>query len=182
MTRDKHRSIPNGSGGGGERGASFSTRRTRNYPERVGVGVESGEQGGHVQVPSTFASTKQVPSTFTSTKQVPSTYANTKQVPSTLANTEYLCKYQASTKYFGKYRVLWQVPSTFASSASFSPISKLLDVRSSPEKHHSIPNFLLNLFMAKATRSERRISCIIYYLSRIWVFLNCSVFAASFFS
>ena len=140
--------------------ASFPTRRTRNYPEGVGVGVESGERGG----------------ASASTKYFRKYQASTKYFYKYQASTKYLWKYQASTKYFGKYRVLmqipskyqvlWQVPSTlastkqvpstFASSASFSPISKLLDVRSSPEKHHSIPNFLPNLFMAKATRSEPR--------------------------
>ena len=96
-----------------------------------------------LQVPIKYQVLMQIPSKYQVLWQIPSAYENTKQVPSTLASTDTL----ASTK---------QVPSTFASSASFSPISKLLDVRSSPGKHHSIPNFLPNLFMAKATRSEPR--------------------------
>ena len=100
--------------------ASFPTRRTRNYPEGVGVGVESGERGGGeckyqvlsqvpskyqvlLQVPSKYQVLMQIPSKYQVLWQIPSTYANTKQVPSTLASTEYFGKYQASTKYFCKF-------------------------------------------------------------------------------
>ena len=165
--------------------ASFPTRRTRNYPEGVGVGVESGERGGEckyqvlsqvpskyqvlLQVPSKYQVLMQIPSKYQVLWQIPSTYANTKQVPSTLASTEYFGKYQASTKYFCKFTKF------FANiEASRRPIvtgKTPFDPKFSPES-----------FYGQSDAERAKISCLNIHLSRIAGFLKRSVFAASFFS
>ena len=167
--------------GRGSRVASFPTRRTRNYPEGVGVGVESGERGASASTKyfrKYQASTKyfykyqvlmQIPSKYQVLWQIPSTYANTKQVPSTLASTEYFGKYQASTKYFCKFSKF------FANiEASRRPIvtgKTPFDPKFSPES-----------FYGQSDAERAKISCLVIHLSRISGFLKRSVFAASFFS
>ena len=138
--------------------ASFPTRRTRNYPEGVGVGVESGKRGAS-----------------TSTKYFRKYQASTKYFYKYQASTKYLWKYQASTKYFGKYRVLmqipskyqvlWQVPSTMASTKYFCKFSKFFaNIEASRRpivtgKTPFDPKFSPESFYGQSDAERAKISC-----------------------